>query len=208
MSDNQLKTIIARILRLHAEEDEIKADRREVYAEAKANGYDKTALGAAVATIRKRDKVGEEAIAERDAIVSLYVSAYDSASHTYAYERAHEATEHPAAQSMPERDPQSGHHGSDSEGGKGGDSPDIKPGSEQGSADEPQARNEPGSEEAASGGERVAPLPETRAISSLAKACAIAAAAGGTQNTAPVRNGEMPDLPAFLDRRPKPQAVA
>ncbi len=87
MSDPQLKTIMERILRLHAEEEEIKADRREVYAEAKANGYDKTALGAAIAAIRKRERLGENVVAERETIADLYLAAYDAPrAHTHAHE--------------------------------------------------------------------------------------------------------------------------
>jgi uncharacterized protein (UPF0335 family) len=90
MSDLQLKTIIERILRLHQEEDELKADRREVYAEAKANGYDKTALGAAVSIIRKREK-DAAGFEERNAIVDLYLSAFDGSSHVRAYAHTREA---------------------------------------------------------------------------------------------------------------------
>lgn len=78
MSDQQVKSIIERILRLHAEEESFRTDRREVYAEAKANGYDKTALGAAVAAIRKREKLGENVVAERETIADLYLAAYDA----------------------------------------------------------------------------------------------------------------------------------
>lgn len=120
MSDNHLKSIIERILRLHAEEEEIAADRREVYAEAKANGYDKTALGEAVRIIRRREK-DREAFDERNAIVDLYLSAYQQPSHTYARAHAREATEYPATSPQPGRDPQSGDHGSDSVGGMGGE---------------------------------------------------------------------------------------
>lgn len=87
MSDGQLKSLIERILHLHTEEDEIKADRREVYAEAKAAGYDKTALGAAVSILRKREK-DAEGFAERNAIVDLYLAAYSVPSHVHAH--AHE----------------------------------------------------------------------------------------------------------------------
>lgn len=190
MSDNQLKAIIERILRLHAEEEEIAADRREVYAEAKANGYDKTALGEAVRIIRRREK-DREAFDERNAIVDLYLCAYQQPSHTYARAHAREETKYQPARLMPGRDPQSGEHGSDSVGGMGGVSPARIAGSGQGSVVEPQARNEPGSEETASGGERVTPLPETRP-------------AVTRNHTAPIDL----TIPAFLDRRPKPQAVA
>ncbi len=90
MSDLQLKSIIERILRLHQEEDELKADRREVYAEAKSHGYDKTALGAAVSIIRKREK-DAAGFEERTAIVDLYLSAFDGSSHVRAYAHTREA---------------------------------------------------------------------------------------------------------------------
>lgn len=189
MSDNQLKAIIERILRLHAEEEEIAADRREVYAEAKANGYDKTALGEAVRIIRRREK-DREAFDERNAIVDFYLSAYQQPSHTYARAHAREETEYQPTRFMAERDPQSAQHGSDSEGGAGGESPASITGSEQESVVEPQARNEPGSGEAASGGERLQPLPETR--------------------PAATRNSAAPidlTIPAFLDRRAKREQV-
>lgn len=162
MSDPQVKSIIERILRLHAEEAEIAADRREVYAEAKANGYDKTALGAAVRAIRQRDKVGEAAIAELETIVSLYLAAYDGPSRTHVHVPAREATDYQPARPSPERDPQSGQHGSDTGGGAGGESPSSTPASEQDSAPAAQARDEPGSEAVASGGGGVTASPETR----------------------------------------------
>ncbi len=89
MSDLQLKSVIERILRIHEEEDELKADRREVYAEAKANGYDKTALGAAVSIIRKREK-DAAGFEERNAMVDLYLAAFDGSSHTHAPARTRE----------------------------------------------------------------------------------------------------------------------
>ena len=172
MSDLQIKSIIERILRLHAESDELAADIREVYAEAKANGFDKTALGAAVRAIRQRDKVGEAAIAERETIVGLYLAAYDGPSHVHASAPAREATypervsrpapvDQPAPPS-PARDPQSGFKGSDPEGAAGGESPSPIAASEQVSVVVPQARNEPGSEVVASGGGGVTASPETR----------------------------------------------
>lgn len=102
-----------------------------------------------------------------------------------------ELNEYPATSPQPGRDPQSGDHGSDSGGRQVGESPVIKAGSEQESVVEPQARNEPGSGEAASGGERVTPLPETRP-------------AVTRKPTAPIDL----TIPSFLDRRQKPQAVA
>lgn len=88
MSDQQVKSIIERILRLHAEEESIRGDRREVYAEAKASGYDKTALGTAVAAIRRREKLGEHVVAERETIADLYLAAYDAPSRAHTHEAA------------------------------------------------------------------------------------------------------------------------
>lgn len=184
MSDNQLKSIMERILRLHEEVDNVKGDIREVYAEARSMGYDKAAMGEAIRIIRKREK-DSAAFEERTAIVELYLSTFDQPSHVPARERTHEATEYQPTRLLAERDPQSAQHGSDSEGGAGGESPTFSTGSEQDSAKEPQARNEPGSEGAASGGEGLRPLPETP----LAR---------------PYDPGP---IPAFLDRRVKREQV-
>ena len=86
MIADQLRSVIDRILRLKEEQDALGDDVREVYAEAKSNGYDKTALGQAVAILRKRKKQGEAAMAERDALVDLYLTAYERPSHAHARE--------------------------------------------------------------------------------------------------------------------------
>jgi uncharacterized protein (UPF0335 family) len=88
--------------------DDIKAEIKEEYAQAKAAGYDKTALGAAIREIRGRDKAQTPAAEERAAIVDLYVSTFDNAPRTYVHVPAREAAENsrtatpeslPAAQS-------------------------------------------------------------------------------------------------------------
>ena len=84
---SELRTLMERILALHAEEDEIKADRREIYAEAKSAGYDKTALGQAIREIRNRDKAETPEAQERQALVSLYLADFD-APHVHAREEA------------------------------------------------------------------------------------------------------------------------
>jgi uncharacterized protein (UPF0335 family) len=76
VANDQVRSIIQRILRLKEAADEIAVDVREVYAEAKSNGFDKTALGQAVSFIRKREKDGA-AFAERNALLEMYVAAYD-----------------------------------------------------------------------------------------------------------------------------------
>lgn len=77
MSNSQIKSIIDRIIRLQEEVDAIKADIREVYAEAKSNGFDKTALGAAVTRIRKREEGKLTALEQAEQERDLYVDAYD-----------------------------------------------------------------------------------------------------------------------------------
>jgi len=73
----QVRSIIERILRLKSEQDAIGEDVKEVYAEAKSNGLDKTRLGEVVAYIRKREKRGAQEMAEADAIFGLYLAAYE-----------------------------------------------------------------------------------------------------------------------------------
>ncbi|HZH10588.1 MAG TPA: GapR family DNA-binding domain-containing protein [Microvirga sp.] len=75
-----------RILRLKSEEDQIKEDIKSVYAEAKATGFDKTALGDAIARIRKMQKDPEK-LSERETIRDLYLQAYEDASRTHAHAR-------------------------------------------------------------------------------------------------------------------------
>ncbi|NBJ13315.1 GapR family DNA-binding domain-containing protein [Microvirga arsenatis] len=78
-----------RILNLKAEEDQIKEDIKSIYAEAKAMGFDKTALGDAIARIRKLQKDPEK-LSEREAIRDLYLQAYEEASHAHAPARTRE----------------------------------------------------------------------------------------------------------------------
>ncbi|MEN5083743.1 DUF2312 domain-containing protein [Bosea sp. TWI1241] len=68
---DQLKTIVERIERLEEEKKTIADDIKEVYAEAKGNGYDVAVLRKVVA-LRKRD-LGERK--EEEAILDLYLQA-------------------------------------------------------------------------------------------------------------------------------------
>lgn len=77
VSAGQVRSIIERILRLKSEQDAIGEDVKEVYAEAKSSGLDKTRLGEVVAYIRKREKRGAQEMAEADAIFGLYLAAYE-----------------------------------------------------------------------------------------------------------------------------------
>ncbi|MDX0775249.1 DUF2312 domain-containing protein [Sinorhizobium medicae] len=101
-SDAQIRAFIDRILRLKEEQDTIGEDIRDIYAEAKSMGFDKTAMGQVVQLIRKRGKIGEDAFSEQNAIVELYLSAYEGpalvlaaavSSHTPAPARARENIE-------------------------------------------------------------------------------------------------------------------
>ena len=80
------KSRMERILRLHEEIDAIKSDIRDIYAEEKAEGGDKTAMGAAITYIRKREK-DRVALAEREAMVDVYLAAFDAPrAHTHTRE--------------------------------------------------------------------------------------------------------------------------
>lgn len=71
----QIKSIIERILRLKEEQDALASDIRDVYAEAKSNGHNKTALGQAVAEIRKRQK-DPDRFEELHSMTAVYLAAF------------------------------------------------------------------------------------------------------------------------------------
>ena len=68
---DQLRTIIARVERLEEEKAALSADLREVYAEAKGNGFDVKALRAVI-RIRKQD---ENKRREAEAVLTTYLYA-------------------------------------------------------------------------------------------------------------------------------------
>ena len=68
---DQLKAIVERIERLEEEKKTISDDIRDVYAEAKGNGYDVKALRQVV-RLRKQDK---DERAEQEAILETYLQA-------------------------------------------------------------------------------------------------------------------------------------
>nr|WP_234844535.1 GapR family DNA-binding domain-containing protein [Sinorhizobium meliloti] len=79
-SDAQIRAFIDRILRLTEEQDTIGEDIRDIYAEAKSMGFDKTAMGNVVAHLRKVAKKGHDTVAEQGAIFDLYLCAYEGKS--------------------------------------------------------------------------------------------------------------------------------
>jgi uncharacterized protein (UPF0335 family) len=70
-AQGQLKSIIDRVERLEVEKTEIMEQMKEVYAEAKGNGFDVKILKKVV-RIRKQDRAKRQ---EEDAILDLYLSA-------------------------------------------------------------------------------------------------------------------------------------
>ena len=68
---DQLKSIIERIERLEEEKAGLAGDIKDVYAEAKANGYD-TAVLRKIISLRKRDHDERQ---EEEAILELYMQA-------------------------------------------------------------------------------------------------------------------------------------
>ena len=70
-AQGQLRSLIERIERLEEEKKAIAADIKEVYGEAKANGFD-TKIMRKVVTLRKKDSTERQ---EEEAILDLYLSA-------------------------------------------------------------------------------------------------------------------------------------
>lgn len=69
-SGDQLKTIIERIERLEEEKKTFADDIKEVYAEAKGNGFDTKIIRKVIAR-RKRDR---DELKEEEALIELYES--------------------------------------------------------------------------------------------------------------------------------------
>ncbi len=70
-AQTQLKTVIERIERLEEDKAAVMADLKEVYAEAKGNGFD-TKILRKVIRMRKQDKAKRQ---EEEALIDLYLSA-------------------------------------------------------------------------------------------------------------------------------------
>ena len=68
---SQLKAVVERIERLEEEKKAIADDIRDVYAEAKGNGYDVKALRSII-RLRKQDKTERQ---EHEAILETYMHA-------------------------------------------------------------------------------------------------------------------------------------
>lgn len=75
-AEGQLKSLVERIERLEEEKRALSGDIKEVYAEAKANGFDNKILRKVIA-LRKKDAVERE---EEEALVALYFGALGAGS--------------------------------------------------------------------------------------------------------------------------------
>lgn len=75
-ANGQLRSLIDRVLRLKAEQDDLSADVSEVYKEAGSAGFDKNAMRAVVNRIRKEEKNGPGMVEQADAMTELYLAAY------------------------------------------------------------------------------------------------------------------------------------
>lgn len=71
LNTNRLKSIIERIDRLEEDKEAVQTDIKEVYAEAKGEGYDTKAIRKVI-RLRKIDRAKRQ---EEQAIVDLYMSA-------------------------------------------------------------------------------------------------------------------------------------
>ena len=71
VAHDQLRSVVERIERLEEEKAAIANDIKEVYAEAKANGFDTKTLRQVV-RLRKQDKAERQ---EQEAVLELYMHA-------------------------------------------------------------------------------------------------------------------------------------
>lgn len=90
----QLRAIVERIERLDEEIKAMNDDKRDVYAEAKANGFDTKVLKRVVAYRRK----DPDAVEEEDAVFDLYLHALGSIPDGHGMTAATRARTKPAKQ--------------------------------------------------------------------------------------------------------------
>lgn len=100
----QLRSLIDRVLRLKAEQDDLSSDVSEVYKEAHSAGFDKNVMRSVVQRLRKEEKNGADRVAESDAITELYLDAYRGGFDGGAEDGEGNHPSHPAeaAQRLPE----------------------------------------------------------------------------------------------------------
>lgn len=76
VAEDQLIQFVERIEHLNEEIDGLTGDRKDIFNEAKANGFDKKVL----ATVIRRRKLAREEKQEQDALLDLYERALESRS--------------------------------------------------------------------------------------------------------------------------------
>lgn len=191
MSDDQIKSIIERVQRLQEEKRTIEDDIKEVYAEARANGYDVKVLRAVVKHLGKdRDEV-----AEFDAIFDLYMQAYEQASRTVS-SRAHMARNAGAREARSNTETAA---------------PDLPP-SVQDEAETGERPEQGSAARSAGGGVGIVPEHADQFVAPTGgEVATIATESPSAADVRPIRRLPAPPIdltiPAFLDRRiPKPEA--
>lgn len=70
-AQTQIRSIVERIERLEEDKAAVNADLKEVYAEAKGNGFD-TKILRKVIRLRKQDRAK---LSEEEALIDLYITA-------------------------------------------------------------------------------------------------------------------------------------
>ena len=73
VASDQLRQYVSRIERLESDKAEIADDMKQVFDEAKANGFDVKALR----QVLKLKKLDKDALAEQEAMLDLYRAALD-----------------------------------------------------------------------------------------------------------------------------------
>ena len=81
----QLLSIVERVERLHEDKKDLENDLRDVYAEAKGNGFDVKAIK----DIVKRRRLDPDTLAEQDAILDTYLRALATAQHQVLVRDSH-----------------------------------------------------------------------------------------------------------------------
>jgi uncharacterized protein (UPF0335 family) len=81
-AQGQLRSLVERIERLEEEKKAIAGDIKEVYAEAKGNGFDTKVLRKVIA-LRKKDQAERQ---EEEAMLDVYLAALGMALHQEAAE--------------------------------------------------------------------------------------------------------------------------
>lgn len=74
-AEQQITSLIDRILRIRQEQDDLTEAVKDIYKEATSQGFNKTAMGVLVRELRKAAKDSAKA-AEDEAILDLYRDAY------------------------------------------------------------------------------------------------------------------------------------